>query len=238
MTTFIFNGKKNTEFGLRVAEGKKITTSSLDVERVSVPGRDGELLISNNRLNSAELSFPVNFVKEKGLIATEVYRISEWLNVAGYKDLTISYDPDFIYRAAYLETFSIEETMRQFGKTTINFVCYPVKFYKQGRTTQTLSNGATVNGLGNVKANPVITLVGSGDCTLTINGRKTKLRAVQNTITLDMQARQVFSGNLPAWDKVVRAPQYQMPYLDVGRNLISWDGDFTVKMAPFWGVKL
>lgn len=238
MTTFTFNGKSNTEFGLRVAEGKKITTSSLDVERVSVPGRDGELLISNNRLNSAELSFPVNFVKEKGLIATEVYRISEWLNVAGYKDLTISYDPDFIYRAAYLETFSIEETMRQFGKTTINFVCYPVKFYKQGRTTQTLSNGATVNGLGNVKANPVITLVGSGDCTLTINGRKTKLRAVQNTITLDMQARQVFSGNLPAWDKVVRAPQYQMPYLDVGRNLISWDGDFTVKMAPYWGVKL
>lgn len=238
MTIFTFNGRKNTEFGLRVAEGKKITTSGLDVERVTVAGRDGDLLISNNRLNSAELSFPVNFVKEKGLIATEVYKISEWLNVARYKDLTISYDPDFIYRAAYLETFSIEETMRQFGKTTINFVCYPVKFYKQGRTTQTLSNGATVNGIGNVKANPVITLVGSGDCTLTINGRKTKLRAVQNKITLDMQARQVFSGNLPAWDKVVRAPQYQMPYLDPGRNLISWDGDFTVKMAPYWGVKL
>ena len=238
MTTFTFNGKRNTDFGLKVAEGKKITTSSPDVERVTVAGRDGELLISNNRLNSAELSFPVNLVKEKGLIATEIDEISEWLNVAGYKDLTISYDPDFIYRAAYLETFSIEETMRQFGKTTINFVCYPVKFYKQGRTTQTLSNGATVNGIGNVNAKPIITLVGSGDCTLTINGRKTKLRAVQNTITLDMQARQVFSGNLPAWDKVVRAPQYQMPYLDSGRNLISWDGDFTVKMAPYWGVKL
>ena len=230
MTTFTFNGKKNTEFGLRVAEGKKITTSSLDVERVAVAGRDGELLVSNNRLNSAELSFPVNFVKEKGLIATEVYKISEWLNVAGYKDLTISYDPDFIYRAAYLETFSIEETMRQFGKTTINFVCYPVKFYKQGRTTQTLQNGATVNGIGNVNAKPIITLVGSGDCTLTINGRKTKLKGVQGKITLDMQANQVFKDNLPAWDKVVRSPQFQMPYLDAGRNLISWDGNFGVFM--------
>ena len=238
MTTFTFNGKANTDFGLRVAEGKKISTSSLDVERVSVQGRDGELLISNNRLNSAELSFPVNFVKENGLIATEVYRISEWLNVAGYKDLTISYDPDFIYRAAYLETFSIEETMRQFGKTTINFVCYPVKFYKQGRATQTLSNGATVNSLGNVNAKPIITLVGSGDCTLTINGRKTKLRNVQGKITLDMQANQVYKDNLPAWDKVVRSPQFQMPYLDAGRNLISWDGNFTVSMIPNWGVKL
>lgn len=238
MTTFTFNGKKNTDFGLKVAEGKKITSSSLDVERVTVAGRDGELLISNNRLNSAELSFPVNLVKEKGLIATEIDEISEWLNVAGYKDLTISYDPDFIYRAAYLETFSIEETMRQFGKTTINFVCYPVKFYKQGRTTQTLQNGATVNGIGNVNAKPIITLLGSGDCTLTINGRKTKLKAVQNKITLDMQANQVYSGNLPAWDKVVRSPQFQMPYLDAGRNLISWDGNFTVTMTPNWGAKL
>ena len=238
MTTFTFNGKKNTEFGLRVAEGKKITTSSPDIERVVAAGRDGELLISNNRLNSAELSFPVNFVKEKGLIATEVYRISEWLNVAGYKDLTISYDPDFIYRAAYLETFSIEETMRQFGKTTINFVCYPVKFYKQGRVKQTLMNGTTVNGIGNVNAKPIITLRGSGDCTLTINGRRTKLKGIQNTIVLDMQANQVYSGNLPAWDKVVRSPQFQMPYLDYGRNLISWDGSFTIEMIPNWGVKL
>lgn len=238
MTTFTFNGKKNTEFGLRVAEGKKITTSSPDIERVAVAGRDGELLISNNRLNSAELSFPVNFVKEKGLIATEVYKISEWLNVAGYKDLMISYDPDFIYRAAYFETFSIEETMRQFGKTTINFVCYPVKFYKQGRTKQTLMNGATVNGIGNVNAKPIITLRGSGDCTLTINGRKTKLLGVQNSIVLDMQANQVYSGNLPAWNKVVRSPEFQMPYLDYGRNLISWDGSFTAEMIPNWGVKL
>lgn len=238
MTTFTFNGKKNTEFGLTVAEGKKIATSSPDVERISVAGRDGELLISNNRLNSAELSFPVNFVKEKGLIATEVYKISEWLNVAGYKDLTISYDPDFIYRAAYLETFSIEETMRQFGKTTINFVCYPVKFYKQGRVKQTLMNGATVNGIGNVNAKPIITLRGSGDCTLTINGRKTKLLGVQNSIVLDMQANQVYSGNLQAWDKVVRSPEFQMPYLDYGRNLISWDGSFTAEMIPYWGVKL
>lgn len=238
MTTFTFNGKKNTEFGLKVAEGKKITTSSPDVERVTVAGRDGELLISNNRLNSAELSFPVNFVKEKGLIATEIYKISEWLNVAGYKDLTISYDPDFIYRAAYLETFSIEETMRQFGKTTINFVCYPVKFYKQGRTTQKLMNGATLNGMGNVNAKPIITLVGSGDCTLTINGRKTKLKDIQGKITLDMQANQVFKDNLPAWDKVVRSPQFQMPYFDYGRNLISWDGNFEVFTISNWGVKL
>lgn len=237
MTTFSFNGKTNTEFGLRVAEGKKISTSGLDVERVAVPGRDGELLISNNRLNSAELSFPVNFVKEKGLIATEVYKISEWLNVEGYKDLTISYDPDFIYRAAYLETFSIEETMRQFGKTTINFMCYPIKYFKDGMQRQNLSNGLALNGKGNVKAKPIIKLTGNGETVLTINGRKTKLKDVQGNIVLDMQSNQVYSGNLSAWNKVVRSPEFVMPFLDPGRNLISWTGNFAVEITPFWGVK-
>ncbi|MFS9190481.1 phage tail family protein [Streptococcus parasanguinis] len=237
MGSFTFNGVSSITHGLRVTSDYVINSTGNDVETVSVPGRDGDLLISKNRLKSVTIELPCTVLSSRKLTDAES-DISNWLNVDGYKDLTLSWDPDFIYRSAFIETFEIASLMRQFGKVKLNFLTYPVKFYKQGRTTQTLSNGATVNGLGNVKANPVITLVGSGDCTLTINGRKTKLRAVQNTITLDMQARQVFSGNLPAWDKVVRAPQYQMPYLDAGRNLISWDGDFTVKMAPYWGVKL
>lgn len=237
MGTFTFNGVSSTTHGLRVTSDYVINSTGNDVETVAVPGRDGDLLISKNRLKSVTIELPCTVLSNRKLTDAES-DISNWLNVDGYKDLTLSWDPDFIYRSAFIETFEVVGLMRQFGKVKLNFLTYPVKFYKQGRTTQTLSNGATVNGLGNVKANPVITLVGSGDCTLTINGRKTKLRAVQNTITLDMQARQVFSGNLPAWDKVVRAPQYQMPYLDAGRNLISWDGDFTVKMAPYWGVKL
>lgn len=237
MGTFTFNGVSSTTHGLRVTSDYVINSTGNDVETVAVPGRDGDLLISKNRLKSVTIELPCTIMSNRKLTDAES-DISNWLNVAGYKDLTLSWDPDFIYRSAFIETFEIAGLMRQFGKVKLNFLTYPVKFYKQGRTTQTLSNGATINGIGNVNAKPIITLVGSGDCTLTINGRKTKLRAVQNTITLDMQARQVFSGNLPAWDKVVRAPQYQMPYLDAGRNLISWDGDFTVKMAPYWGVKL
>jgi len=237
MGTFTFNGVSSTAHGLRVTRDYVINSTGIDVETVAVPGRDGDLLISKNRLKSVTLELPCTVLSNRKLTDAGS-EISNWLNVDGYKDLTLSWDPDFIYRSAFIETFEIASLMRQFGKVKLNFLTYPVKFYKQGRTTQTLSNGATVNGIGNVNAKPIITLVGSGDCTLTINGRKTKLRAVQNTITLDMQARQVFSGNLPAWDKVVRAPQYQMPYLDAGRNLISWDGDFTVKMAPYWGVKL
>lgn len=237
MGSFTFNGVSSTTHGLRVTSDYVINSTGNDVETVAVPGRDGDLLISKNRLKSVTIELPCTVLSNRKLTDAGS-EISNWLNVDGYKDLTLSWDPDFIYRSAFIETFEIAGLMRQFGKVKLNFLTYPVKFYKQGRTTQTLSNGATVNGLGNVKAKPIITLVGSGDCTLTINGRKTKLKAVQNRITLDMQANQVYSGNLQAWDKVVRSPQFQMPYLDAGRNLISWDGNFTVSMIPNWGVKL
>ena len=237
MGTFTFNGVSSTTHGLRVTSDYVINSTGNDVETVAVPGRDGDLLISKNRLKSVILELPCTVLSNRKLTDAGS-EISNWLNVDGYKNLTLSWDPDFIYRSAFIETFEIAGLMRQFGKVKLNFLTYPVKFYKQGCTTQTLSNGATINGLGNVKAKPIITLVGSGDCTLTINGRKTKLKAVQNKITLDMQANQVYSGNLQAWDKVVRSPQFQMPYLDAGRNLISWDGNFTVSMIPNWGVKL
>ena len=237
MGSFTFNGVSSTTPGLRVTSDYVINSTGNDVEIVAVPGRDGDLLISKNRLKSVTIELPCTVLSNRKLTDAES-DISNWLNVDGYKDLTLSWDPDFIYRSAFIETFEIAGLMRQFGKVKLNFLTYPVKFYKQGRISQTLSNGATVNGLGNVKAKPIITLVGSGDCTLTINGRKTKLKAVQNKITLDMQANQVYSGNLQAWDKVVRSPQFQMPYLDYGRNLISWDGNFTVTMTPNWGVKL
>lgn len=238
MTYFVFNGKSNKDFGLEVAGGKIHSTSSNDVERVTVPGRDGDLLISKNRLNSVERSFPVNLVNENGLIATNISAVSEWLGVLGYQDLTLSYEPEFVYKATYLETFSIEETLRQFGKTNITFICHPIKFYKDGQTSVNLTNGQNFQGKGNVIAKPIIVIRGNGTTTLTINGRKTKLKDVQNTITLDMQANQVFSGNLPAWDKVVRAPQYQWPYLDPKANQISWEGDFSVSIIPNWGVKI
>lgn len=237
MGTFTFNGTDSSRFGLRVTSDYVINSTGQDIDTVAVAGRDGDLLLPNNRLKSVTIELPCTIMSDRKLTDAES-DISNWLNVAGYKDLTLSWDQDFIYRSAFIETFEIASLMRQFGKVKLNFLTYPVKFYKQGRTTQKLMNGATLNGMGNVNAKPIITLVGSGDCTLTINGRKTKLRAVQNTITLDMQARQVFSGNLPAWDKIVRAPQYQMPYLDYGRNLISWDGSFTAEMIPNWGVKL
>ena len=128
--------------------------------------------------------------------------------------------------------------VRCFRAVLFRMVPKPVKYYKDGLAKVNLTNGQTLRGKGNVPAKPVIEIRGNGTMTLIINGRKTKLKDIQSAITLDMAANQVYSGNLPAWDKMVRAPEYQKPFLDAGPNKISWDGNFQVSIIPNWGVKI
>lgn len=236
MGNFIFNGVSSLTHGLRVTKDYIITSTGNDVEVIAVPGRDGELIIPNKRLKSKPIELPCTIKSNKPLSEVAV-DISNWLLVDGYKDLTLSWEPEFVYKASYIETFEIATIMKQFGTIKLNFKCHPIKFYKDGLAKMSVSNGLAINGKGNVQAKPIIKLTGNGTTTLSINGRRTMLKDVQGSIVLDMQAGQIYSGNLPAWDKVVRAPQYQMPYLDPGRNLISWDGNFSVELTPYWGVK-
>ncbi|MBK0348235.1 phage tail family protein [Aerococcaceae bacterium zg-ZJ1578] len=238
MAYFKFNGVSSKDMGLRIMNQVVSESTGRDIERVQVPGRDGDLLLSNNRLKSVEKSFPCKLiVKDNLTMAGE--KISQWLLVDGYKDLELSWDANYLYKAAFIETFAIEEILRQFGEVKLNFLVYPVKFLKTSLVSKSVRNGEVITNSGNVKAKPIIKLIGNGECVLTINNRKTKVINVQNNLVLDMQKNMVYSGAVTAaWDKVVRSPEYMLPYLDVGSNTISWTGNFTVEMTTYVGVKL
>lgn len=232
-----FNGTQSDKFGLRITNEVEHESTGLDISTVVVPGRDGELLLSNQRLKAVEKSFPFWLNAEENVTQTQE-AISDWLNVEGYKPLVLSWDPDFTYFATVIKTFSVQEVLRNFGKLKVTFLVHPIKYYQDGMLPQPITNGMTLTGKGNVNAKPIIRLVGSGDCTLKINGRKTKLKGIQQGITLDMQSNTIYQGVQGAWDKLVRSNDSVKPYLDSGRNTISWDGDFQIEITPYWGVKL
>ncbi|WP_028125649.1 distal tail protein Dit [Eremococcus coleocola] len=231
-----FNGVSSSSLGLRIINKVSHESTGWDIETVTVPGRDGDLLLSNNRLKSVVKSFPMRLQPNDNLTKAED-RISDWLNVLGYKDLKLSWDPKFIYFATVIETFEIEEVLRQFGNLKVNFLCKPIKIYTDSIELKSFSGG-TLENKGNTIAKPIIELVGSGDGVLTINGRQTKLQGVQEGITLDMQRNMIYYSQTAKWNNVVRSEQYQLPYLDLGKNEISMTGSFQMKIAPYWGVKL
>lgn len=235
MANVIYNGTSSETFGLFIENNVEHELSSNDIETEAIEGRDGVLLKDRQRLKPVEKAFPMIL---KNHVHDTSTSISDWLGVKGWHDLEFSWDSEYLYQATVINQISISEVVRQFGKLRVVFLVHPVKFFKDSLEPRALSNGETFVNRGNVEAKPVITLEGNGDTTLTINGRRTLLEDVQGTITLDMQKNLVYSGNLSAWDKVLRASDVHKPFLDPGENAIEWTGNFTARMIPNEGVRI
>lgn len=235
MANIIFNDISSDAFGLDIMNDVTHELSSNDIGLVPIEGRDGVLLQDNQRLKPVEKAFPM--VLKNDVYAT-TSDISEWLNVKGWKGLELSWDPNYLYQATVINPISIDEVVKQFGKVRVVFLVHPIKYLKSSLPSRSIAKGQTVVNHGNVKAKPIIRLNGNGNTVLTINGRRTPLENIQGHITLDMHKNMVYSGNLSAWDKVLREENSHKPYLDIGNNVINWTGDFTATIIPYEGVKL
>ncbi len=234
MAEIIYNGQSSKDYNLRIYSGLTYELSAYDVETESVPGRDGVLLIDNQRLKPVERSF---LLKLKDDVSDKSTEISEWLGVKGWHDLELSWDDGYIYRATVINTISIEEVLRQLGKLQVVFLVHPIKYFKDNQELS-ISNGETVINRGNVQSKPKIKLIGNGESVITINGRRTVLEDVQGSITLDMEKKMITSGVSSAWEKVVREENSEFPYLDIGDNAISWTGSFSMTIVKNEGVRI
>ena len=83
MGSFTFNGVTSTTHGLRVTSDYIISSTGSDVETVAVPGRDGDLLISKNRLKSVTIELPCTVLSNRKLTDAES-DISNWLKILLY----------------------------------------------------------------------------------------------------------------------------------------------------------
>ena len=59
-----------------------------------------------------------------------------------------------------------------------------------------LTAPTTIRNSGTVYSEPIITVFGSGDVTLTINGADFPLYGVQESITIDSEMMEVFKGDI------------------------------------------
>lgn len=133
MTAFIkFDGKKSSDFDLRIINDVEHDSTFYDVGQIKVPGRDGVVLKDNQRLEAVERSYPLRLYSKRRLTEVET-DISNWLNVTGWKDLELSWEPDYIYKATHITPFSIKEVLRNFGSLRANFLIHPIKYLKTGK---------------------------------------------------------------------------------------------------------
>ena len=236
---FEYNGRKSTEFGLRIENKISFTSPEADIEFVEVLGKDGDVAIDHGRLKGFNFPIAVRLYAPQDKTVDEVAtEISNWLKSdIGWKPFYFSGSPDYEYEALMYQAFDIQENLKRNGSAVITFRMKPYKVLR-GQKVKTLTNGETLTNEGFRPSKPLLRIDGSGDITLQNNGQDwVKLVDVVNYIIIDSEAMLVYREINNAQNKKFNSTLEPMfPILDTGENTITWTGNVdSVQIETRWG---
>lgn len=152
---FIYNGMNSRDYGLKISGEDTWTRPQPDVKRISVPGRNGDLIQLGNRYRNLDITYHCGIVKDlrTNFDAFNARLLSE----PGYHRLEDSYHPEY-YRLAVFES-ALDTDVKQralVGKVDIKFNCKPQLFLKSGEIEQTITNGGIIYNPTPYTASPVL----------------------------------------------------------------------------------
>lgn len=154
----------------------------------------------------------------------------QWLRGAG--KVVFGNIPDRYYKAYIANKIPLEQVIRnKLYYFPIIFSCQPFGYLIEGDNVLTLSRGTTLyNGKSTQISYPTITIKGTGYTTFFINNRKFNVTEIGGEITIisDPLKQLVLNGKGDCMEG-------DFPYLDVGENNVSWNGNVTsVDITPYW----
>lgn len=225
---FIWNGVDCRTYGIHVSEQPPITIPAERTKQVSVPGRPGSLTILEGDNVYDDLLLTAScFISDPAQIPA----IAAWLKGSG--SVTFANRTGGYYKARIANQIPFEKVLRGNPHCTfaVNFRCYPFWYADKVEDITLTSSGGVINNPGNVYAEPVITIYGSGDITLMVGTTVVELEEISDSITIDCDLKEAYQGSTLMNDHM----SGKFPVLKPGANAISWTGTVTrVVVKPSW----
>ena len=232
---FSFNGRSSTEFGM-IASGEGVHNApERDLERISIAGRNGDLIRDNGRFKNIPISYPVAIFKDfsKHADAAKAWLLSD----SKYHQLSDGYYPDYFRLAVFSGPIDFDmQLLNRIGQTTLNFDCKPQRFLFSGlETISFLTPGELQNDY--FTALPIIKVYGAGDGTVAVGDRVVRIIGQTDTIILDCDLLNAYhetaEGTKENRNNHISAPVF--PELLPGVNIIGWTGGVErMEIIPRW----
>lgn len=214
-----FNGKALSDFGVEVKGDAVYNSPQRDVESISVPGRNGDLLIDNGRYSNIQVTYPAFILRTfQGMF--DAFRAFMLANT-GYHRIQDTYHPEE-YRIGRLSS-QIEAKVYELGSTgtfDLTFDCKPQRFLVSGEKKIVFTNVGALKNPTHYDAKPLIKVNGIG--IITIND--TSVQVEESGITIDCDMQEAYKDGVYKNDKIVLENGI-FPVLKSGINSIeaTWD---------------
>lgn len=135
--TLTYNGTKSSDLGVFVTGSGSFDAAEFDVDKYEIPGRNGDLILSNNRYKNIEITYPA-FIPNAFM--DKAQNVRNWLRSSRvYARLEDTYDMDH-YRLGIptgVQSFS-PENRNDGANFEMTFDCKPQRFLKVGETPETV----------------------------------------------------------------------------------------------------
>lgn len=233
MNYLIFDGSKSSDYGVYISGSGIFGAPERDVTKVSVPGRNGDIVLDNGRYKNMEIKYPA-FIR-----ADFPEKIAEFRNMllAGteYHRLEDSYNPDEYRMARPKGDIKTKPVIRALDKGTfdITFDCKPQRFLKSGETAVEFTAAGTITNLTGMTALPLIRAYGTG--TLTIGGITVTIMAADGYTDIDCETQEAYKGSANR-NAYITLNNGEFPHLAAGANSVSISGLTQVDITPRWWI--
>jgi phage-related protein len=226
MLEFSFNGKTNTDLGLRVEDLGTRKRGEQRQESYPVYGRSG--LVTEN-LDEYE-----SYTRQIAVDIKDYSRLNEgfaWLKGSG--ELRTSKDPGGYFKATVKGLIDPARTGRR-NRMVIQFEIEPFFYLDSGAEVQAFTTSPfTMTNSGTYKAEPLVVVHGTGDVTLTVNSIPFRINPLDAYVTIDNDTKRVYKDLLPKGNILLSNGVFIA--LPPGLNNFSFSAGITkVEIIPRW----
>lgn len=236
---FVFDGKSSIDLGCYTTGTSTYNSSSVSQSKTSVPGRNGDLILLNDRFenDSYEVKIGILGLGENAFHLKARELRSFLLSRKGYCRYEDDYHPDEYRMAQFVGPITFDENLLIAGEATLTFDCKPQHFLKCGEETITFVKNGMVENPTYFESRPLIRVYGSGTLNVA-NGIFTVKPHNHDYVDIDCETWSAFNDveNLNGYVTVSNnGKQHVFPGLNPGENVIELGSGITkVELTPRW----
>lgn len=170
---FTFGGESSLDYGLTIEQPQIARKPKRQITRISVPGRDGDVIYDEGAYSNVDLSYRVWCGDEsaRDAVLARVGELSRWLTGGKYKMLSDTYDPDYFRLAMCVEPLEPELLLRKYAKQDVAFTCDPYRYSFAGNEVISFNQQKIHLYNTGMASLPYIKVYGQGEVALFIENR-------------------------------------------------------------------